>query len=39
MSEIELKSEVGVDYPKLRDLLAAQNWLEADLENLEATRC
>lgn len=39
MSEIELKLEVGVEYSKLRDLLAAQNWLEADLQNLELTRC
>ena len=30
--EVELKSEKGVDYNKLRDLLAVQNWKEADLE-------
>ncbi len=29
---IELKSEKGVDYTKLRDLLAAGEWKEADLE-------
>ncbi|MDJ0601500.1 MAG: GUN4 domain-containing protein [Crocosphaera sp.] len=31
-SEIELKSEKGVDYTKLRDLLAAGKWKEADEE-------
>lgn len=36
MSKIELKSEVGVDYTELRDLLAKQKWLEADLETLFA---
>lgn len=36
MSEIELKSEVGLDYTELRDLLAKQKWQEADLETLIA---
>ena len=31
-SEIELKSEKGVDYSKLRDLLKAGKWKEADQE-------
>ena len=30
--KIELRSERGVDYTKLRDLLAAQKWQEADEE-------
>lgn len=30
--EIELKSEKGIDYTKLRDLLAAGKWKEADQE-------
>ena len=30
--EVELRSERGVDYAKLRDLLAAQKWQEADGE-------
>ena len=30
--EVELKSEKGIDYTKLRDLLAAGNWKEADQE-------
>ena len=30
--EIELSSEKGVDYTKLRDLLAASKWREADIE-------
>ena len=30
--EIELKSERGVDYTRLRDLLAAGEWKEADME-------
>ncbi|CCI15460.1 GUN4 domain protein (fragment) [Microcystis aeruginosa PCC 9806] len=30
--EIELKSEKGIDYTKLRDLLAAGKWEEADQE-------
>lgn len=34
MSEINLKSEVSVDYTKLRDLLQAQDWAEADTETL-----
>ncbi len=29
---IEFKSEVGVNYTRLQDLLAAQNWKEADAE-------
>ncbi|ACK73340.1 GUN4 domain protein [Gloeothece citriformis PCC 7424] len=33
--EIELKSERGVDYTKLRDLLAAGEWKEADTETLK----
>ncbi|MDJ0732282.1 MAG: GUN4 domain-containing protein [Crocosphaera sp.] len=41
ITEIELKSEKGVDYTKLRDLLAAGKWKEADQETanvmLEAT--
>ena len=31
-SSVELKSSVGVDYTKLRDLLAAGKWQEANLE-------
>ncbi len=31
-SSVELKSTVGVDYTKLRDLLAAGKWKEADRE-------
>ncbi len=31
-TEIELKSEKGVDYTKLRDLLKARKWKEADQE-------
>ena len=31
-TEVELKSERGVDYTKLRDLLAAGEWKEADSE-------
>jgi serine/threonine protein kinase len=30
--EIQLKSEVGINYTKLRDLLAARNWKQADYE-------
>ncbi len=30
MSEIILKSEVGIDYSHLRDLLAAEKWHKAD---------
>ncbi len=30
--EVELKSERGVDYTKLRDLLAAGEWFEAEVE-------
>ncbi|WP_413172564.1 protein kinase domain-containing protein [Anabaena azotica] len=33
--EIQLKSEVGMDYTKLRDLLAARNWKQADKETYE----
>ena len=33
--EVELKSEKGVDYTKLRDLLAAGKWKEADQETAE----
>lgn len=33
--EIQLKSEVGINYTKLRDLLAAQKWKEADKETYE----
>ncbi len=32
INEIELRSEVGIDYIKLRELLANQDWREADLE-------
>jgi hypothetical protein len=32
MFEINLKSEVSVDYTKLRDLLQAQDCAEADIE-------
>ncbi|MDS9396147.1 GUN4 domain-containing protein [Aphanizomenon flos-aquae NRERC-008] len=31
----DLRSEKGIDYSKLRDLLAAQNWEEADKETYE----
>jgi hypothetical protein len=30
--EVELKSDVGMDYSKLRDLLKAGKWKEADFE-------
>ena len=30
--QVELRSERGVDYTKLRDLLVAQKWKEADQE-------
>ncbi|MEI3651304.1 MAG: GUN4 domain-containing protein [Dolichospermum lemmermannii FEM_B0920] len=33
--EIQLKSAVRINYTKLRDLLAAQNWKEADKETYE----
>jgi serine/threonine protein kinase len=33
--EIQLKSEVGMEYNNLRDLLKAQNWEEADKETYE----
>ncbi|MFM6250457.1 MAG: GUN4 domain-containing protein, partial [Dolichospermum sp.] len=32
--EVELKSDVGMDYSKLRDLLKAGKWKEADEETL-----
>ncbi|MGK7924458.1 MAG: GUN4 domain-containing protein, partial [Spirulina sp.] len=32
VGEVELKSEKGIDYTKLRDLLAAGQWKEADKE-------
>ena len=32
ISEVELKSEKGIDYTKLRDLLAAGEWQKADKE-------
>ena len=35
MSEIELLSDVGADYSKLRDLLATGKWKEADEETRE----
>jgi hypothetical protein len=34
MSEIDLKSDTGADYSKLRDFLKNQQWLEADQETL-----
>ncbi len=33
--QVELRSERGIDYTKLRDLLAAGKWKEADLETKE----
>ncbi len=43
ITEIELKSEKGVDYSKLRDLLIARRWKEADQETanvmLTAANC
>ena len=36
--EVELKSEKGIDYTKLRNLLAAKNWQEADRETAKAMR-
>lgn len=33
--EIQLKSEVGINCTKLRDLLAAQKWEEADQETIQ----
>ncbi|MEL6166763.1 MAG: GUN4 domain-containing protein, partial [Cyanobacteria bacterium J06628_3] len=38
LSQIELKSERDVDYSKLRDLLAVQNWREADIETRDVMR-
>ena len=38
LSQIELKSEREVDYTKLRDLLAVQNWREADIETRDVIR-
>ncbi|MGK7961585.1 caspase, EACC1-associated type [Crocosphaera sp.] len=38
-SEIELKSEKGVDYTKLRNLLAAGKWKEADEETTNVMSC
>lgn len=35
LDEVELKSEKGIDYIKLRDLLKAQHWKEADQETYE----
>ncbi|MBC1197745.1 GUN4 domain-containing protein [Microcystis aeruginosa BLCCF158] len=32
--EVELKSDAGMDYSKLRDLLKAEKWKEADEETL-----
>ncbi len=32
--EVELKSDAGMDYSKLRDLLKAGKWKEADEETL-----
>ena len=37
-SQFELKSEKGIDYTKLRDLLAAGNWKEADQETARLMR-
>ena len=36
--EVPLKSERGVDYTKLRDLLAAGEWEEADQETSKVMR-
>lgn len=36
LNEVPLLSKRGVDYTKLRDLLAAQKWKEADLETTRA---
>ena len=33
--QIKLKSEKGVDYTRLRDLLAGKKWLEADQETIK----
>ena len=35
VSEVELRSERGVDYSLLRDFLAAQKWKEADQETVK----
>ena len=36
--EVKLKSEKGIDYTKLRDLLEAENWKEADTETARVMR-
>ncbi|MFM6266365.1 MAG: GUN4 domain-containing protein, partial [Dolichospermum sp.] len=38
-NEVELKSDVGMDYRKLRDLLKAGKWKEADEETLRVMLC
>ena len=38
-NDVELKSAIGMDYSKLRDLLKAGNWKEADKETLQLILC
>ena len=38
-NDVELKSAVGMDYSKLRDLLKAGRWKEADKETLQLMLC
>ncbi|MDY6897194.1 MAG: GUN4 domain-containing protein [Cyanobacteriota bacterium] len=38
LSQVELKSEREVEYTILRDLLAVQNWREADIETRDVMR-
>ena len=38
LSHVELKSQRQVDYARLRDLLAVQNWREADIETRDVMR-
>ena len=38
-NDVELKSAIGMDYTKLRDLLKAGRWKEADKETLQLMLC
>jgi serine/threonine-protein kinase len=38
-NDVELKSAIGMDYSKLRDLLKAGRWKEADEETLQLMLC
>ena len=39
VNDVELKSAIGMDYSKLRDLLKAERWKEADKETLQLMLC